>query len=988
MAGGNIKGITIEIGGDTTKLSSALSQADKALKNTQKQLSEVERSLKFDPGNTDLLKDKQVLLADKINETKNKLEALQKAQKELDAEGVDKNSEEYKELQVQIDTTKSKLDGLNDEMKEFGSAGAQALQVAGSKISETGDKISGVGEKLTAGVTGPIVAAGAAAGAAWTEVDSAMDTIVTKTGASGAALDDMQQRAQNIATTIPTSFQSAGDAVGEVNTRFGATGDQLEQLSTQFIEFATINNQDVSGSIDTVQAAMAAYGLSADQAGLMLDTLNKAGQDTGVDVLKLASDMTTNSEALQEMGFNASDSAMFLANLDKSGVDSSVALTGLKAALKNATADGKTTGEAMQELSDKIKGSKDKTEAMQAAVEVFGAKAGPVLGAAIYDGKINLDALGTSMSDFSGNTADAFNATLDPADQFTTALNNLKAIGAQLFTTIQTMIAPVLDKVVQKLKDLNARFQEMTPEQQQMIIKIAAIAAAIGPVLVLVGKAVSTIGAITAGIGKLSGALSAASGATGALSGSMLAAAAPILAIVAVVAVLVAAFKHLWDTNEGFRNAMTAIWTQIKGIFTGFVDEVKERFASLGISMTDITNTLSAIWNGFCNLLAPVFEGVFQQIANVFQAVTDVIVGILDIFIGIFTGNWDQAWQGVQEVFGAIWDFIKNTFQTVLNIMEGILNTVCGWFGTTWSATWENIKNVIVTVLTAIQSFFVTIWNAIVAVVTTVWNAIKTAITVTINAIATVITTVWNTIKTVTSTVWNAIVAVITTVWNGIKNAVTTAINAVNLVVTTVWNGIKTVTSTVWNGIKTAVSTVVNGIRDTVSSVFNAVKNTVTTVWNGIKSAIITPIETARDAVKNAIDKMKGFFNFEWKLPDIKLPHFSIEGKFSLNPPSVPHFAVDWYDRGGIFSSPTVIGVGEKRPEFVGALDDLRAIVREESAGASSAVLNQIVELLTQIAGNPHGITVNQTINAEDTSYVGQQKQAAKELGRIARALT
>ena len=335
MAGGNIKGITIEIGGDTTKLSSALSQADKALKNTQKQLSEVERSLKFDPGNTDLLKDKQVLLADKINETKNKLEALQKAQKELDAEGVDKNSEEYKELQVQIDTTKSKLDGLNDEMKEFGSAGAQALQVAGSKISETGDKISGVGEKLTAGVTGPIVAAGAAAGAAWTEVDSAMDTIVTKTGASGAALDDMQQRAQNIATTIPTSFQSAGDAVGEVNTRFGATGDQLEQLSTQFIEFATINNQDVSGSIDTVQAAMAAYGLSADQAGLMLDTLNKAGQDTGVDVLKLASDMTTNSEALQEMGFNASDSAMFLANLDKSGVDPS----GLKLTVTYATGD-------------------------------------------------------------------------------------------------------------------------------------------------------------------------------------------------------------------------------------------------------------------------------------------------------------------------------------------------------------------------------------------------------------------------------------------------------------------------------------------------------------------------------------------------------------------------------------------------------------------------------------------------------------------------
>lgn len=987
MAGGNIKGITIEIGGDTTKLSSALSQADKALKNTQKQLSDVERSLKFDPGNTDLLRDKQVLLADKIGETKNKLEALQKAQEQLDAQGVDKNSEEYKELQVQIDTTKSKLDGLNDEMKEFGSAGAQALQVAGQKIKGVGDKVSDVGAKITAGVTGPIIAAGTAAGAAWTEVDAAMDTIVTKTGASGDALADMQQRAQNIATTIPTSFQSAGDAVGEVNTRFGATGDQLEQLSTQFIEFATINNQDVSGSIDTVQAAMAAYGLSADQAGLMLDTLNKAGQDTGVDVLKLASDMTTNSEALQQMGLNASDSAMLLANLDKSGVDSSVALTGLKAALKNAAADGKTTGEAMQELNDKLKGAKSKTEAMQAATEVFGAKAGPVLGAALYEGKINLNALGTSMSDFAGNTADAFNATLDPADQFTVALNNLKAVGAQLFTTLQTMVAPVLDSIVQKLKDLTARFQQMTPEQQQMIIKIAAIAAAVGPVIVAVGKVITAVGAITDGVGKLSKALSGATGATGALNGSMIAAAAPILAIVAVVAVLVAAFKHLWDTNEGFRNAMTAIWTQIKSVIDGFVEGVKERFSSLGISMTDITSTLSAIWDGFCNLLAPVFEGVFQQIANILQAVLDVIVGILDIFIGIFTGNWDQAWQGVQEVFGAVWNFIENTFRTVLNMMEGILDVVCGWFGTTWSATWNDIKATIVAVLTSIQGFFASIWNAIKAIVVSVWTGIQTAITVTINAIAAVITMAWNTIRTVTSTVWNAIVAVITTVWNGIKNAVTTSINAVLITITTIWNAIRAATSTVWNGIKTAVSTVVNGIRDTVSSVFNGVKDTVTTIWNGIKSAIITPINAARDAVHDAIERMKGFFNFSWELPKIKLPHFSIEGKFSLNPPSVPHFGVDWYDKGGIFSSPTVIGVGEKRPEFVGALDDLRAIVREETDNANTTALNQIVELLTQIAGNPRGITVNQTINAEETSYVGQQKQAAKELSRIARAL-
>jgi TP901 family phage tail tape measure protein len=231
--------------------------------------------------------------------------------------------------------TENALESLTAEYKNFGTVSAQQLAQVGNKMQDIGNKMSSVGSTLTKSVTAPIMGIASASAVAWKEVDEAMDTVAVKTGATGDQLEATQDIVSSLATEIPADFQAVGDAVGEVNTRFGVTGEELKDLSAQFLKFAEVNGTDVTSSIDSMQAAMQAFGVETKDAGKFLDMINKAGQDTGVSVDKLADLMKTNSEALKSMGMNASDSAMFLANLDKNGVDASTAIAGLKTALKN-----------------------------------------------------------------------------------------------------------------------------------------------------------------------------------------------------------------------------------------------------------------------------------------------------------------------------------------------------------------------------------------------------------------------------------------------------------------------------------------------------------------------------------------------------------------------------------------------------------------------------------------------------------------------------
>lgn len=547
---------------------------------------------------------------------------------------------------------------IADEMGAAAEAGGSSSGKQAGKSFNTSLKstMSNVGKEMTKSFTVPLAAGAAGAVAAWKEVDEGMDTIVTKTGATGDSLAEMEGILRDIGTSIPTDFRKAGAAIGEVNTRFGVTGQDLEDLSTKFLKFAEINGTDVSNSVDSVSKAMAAWGLDASSAGDMLDALNVVGQNTGVSVDSLSSLLSTNAASLQELGLSAYDAAAFLGQVDMAGLDTSTMMTGLRTAMKNATEDGTSMSQVLSDFQLVMEGNGTEAEKLTAAYELFGSKAGGAIATAVENGTLDLNNFGTSLSDFSGSVETTFDNAVDPLDTFNTTMNQLKLLGADIVTVTGPTIANALEKVGDVVKKITDWWNGLNEGTQNFILIAGLMVAALGPLITTIASMSPVV-----------------------------------LAVIAAVTAIIAVITHWGEISTWFKN------------------------------------------------------------------------------------TWD---------------------------------TVC----------------------TAVSN---------------------------------------------------------------------------------IWSNLKTSLSNVWNSIKT----------------------TATNVWNKVKEAITKPIQSAKDKIQEIIDKIKGFFSgLKLELPKIKLPHFSLQGTFSLAPPSVPHLAIDWYAKaatqGAIFSSPTVIGVGDARqPEMLIGQDTLRDMI-------------------------------------------------------------
>lgn len=509
----------------------------------------------------------------------------------------------------------------------------QAMEETGEKIKEVGSKIQDVGKNMTTHVTAPIMAVGAAAIKAFNDVDAGYDAIIKKTGASGEALEDMKGIVDNLATSIPTDFETVGNAVGEVSTRFGVSGEELETLSKQFIEFADLNETDVATSIDSVQSAMAAWGLETSDTGAYLDTLNAVAQQTGADAVKLADDMVTNSASLKEMGFSASDAALFLGKLDTQGIDSSTVMTGLKKALANAAAEGKPMSEALQDLQTDMQNADSDADAMALAIDLFGSKAGPQLASAISEGRLSLEALGTSLTDNIGNVGTTFEATQDPIDQWKTTLNSLKLAGASLGATIGTVLVPIMNTVKNVVMTLKEKWDALSPSTQEAIVKAALIAAAIGPVITVVGKVTSGVGGLISGVGKVTTLISKFSMV---LSPTTLIIAGVVAAIVAIIAVIknwgaiVDWIKGVWSS---LKTTVSNVWTSIKTTVSNAMTSVKTTISNAWTSVkTTISNALTGAYNTVVNKFNSIKTAITNKLNAAKTAVSNVITGIKNLF--------------------------------------------------------------------------------------------------------------------------------------------------------------------------------------------------------------------------------------------------------------------------------------------------------------------------------------------------------------------
>ena len=886
---GRIKGITVEIGGDTTGLEKALKNVNSTIKNTQSQLKDVNRLLKLDPSNTELLSQKQRALKDAIGATKEKLDSLKTAQEQAkqQLENGDLGQDKYDALQREIIETEQELRRLQEEAAATSTALAK-IDEAGKKMEAFGDSVTSAGQKIMP-ASMAVAGLGAAAVKTAADFDSGMSKVAAISGATGDDLDALRDKAREMGAKTKFSASEAASAMEYMAMAGWKTEDMLGGIEG-IMSLAAASGEDLATTSDIVTDALTAFGLSAQDSGHFADILAAASSNANTNVRMMGETFKYCAPIAGALGFSAEDVAEAIGLMANAGIKSTQAGTALRTIMNNLSGEVKITGAAlgevtiattnadgsMRDLSDILADCRgafsqlSESERAQAAEALVGKNAMSGFLALMNAAPEDIEKLSTAIDNCDG-TAAQMAETMQ--DNLAGQLTILKSQLEELAISFGEMLMPAIRAIVSKIQAFVDKLNGMSESQRKAILTIGLIVAALGPLLVIIGTLISKVGVamqgfvkLATGVKKLGVAVKAGTGVFGKLGAALGGISAPVLAIVAVVAVLVAAFKHLWDTNEEFRNAITGIWEGIVSKIQAFCQGIVDRLNALGFDFSSIVDVLKSLWGGLCQFLAPVFEAAFNVVSTVLGTVLDVITGLLDVFIGLFTGNWSQMWEGVKEIFSGIWDGITGLFDTALNLLKSLAETVFGWFGSTWESVWSGIK-----------SFFETIWNGIVAFFSGIWNTIVSTVTAQINAVKTVVTTVFNAIKTTA---------------------------------TTIWNGIKTAISTVVDGIKSKVSSAFESVKNTATNLFNGIKSTATSVWNGIKTAIVTPIEAARDKIRSALDAVSGFFSgLKLQLPHIKLPHFRVSGTLSISPPSVPHLSIDWYKEGGIMTKPTVFGM-------------------------------------------------------------------------------